>query len=138
MTLSESNAKTLLIAVHEDIDEYTDNAISNIFGQGDNALTYPPDVKLSADEIEALNKLFATDKLKSALKKIISDTSAAIIFNLLNNIDGTSNPKHSSDDWIGVKLVDEEPDPNDDNIADFLHDEFYATYWDWQTIKTKK
>jgi len=130
MTLSDDNTKAILLDIHQDISDYADNAISIIFDGNQGSLTYPPNVNLTAEEIIALKTIVPSDNLKSALNKILADNSAAVMFNLLNNIDGTTDPKNNSDNWTGVKLVD--LDPNDDEDSEFfLHDEFYSTYWDW-------
>lgn len=130
MKLSEDNAKAILLDIHQDIDEYAENSTSIIFGVNQDSLAYPPDVNLTAEEIEALKTIIPTDNLKSALKKIIADNSAAVVFNLLNNIDGTTDPQNSSENWSGVKLIDRDVDSDEDSET-FLHDEFYSTYWDW-------
>ena len=135
MNLSEDNTKAILLDIHQDIDEYADHAISIIFGDNNDALSYPPNIVFTADEITALKKLNSSDNLKSVLKKIIADNSAGVVFNLLNNIDGTTDPKNISDNWHGVALVDRDPDLDEDS-ANFLHDEFYSTYWDWDKIKS--
>ena len=135
MNLSEENAKAILLDIHEDISDFADNSLSIIFDNNNNSLTYPPGVDLTADEIEALNKINSSDNLRSALKKILADNAAGVVFNLLNNIDGTSDPRNATDTWVGVKLVDLEPNAESESMEDFLHDEFYSTYWDWQNLK---
>jgi hypothetical protein len=135
MNLSESNSKALLLDIHGDIELCADNATSMIFDAKTESLTYPPNVELTDEEIQALNAIKYSDSLKSALKKIIADNSASVVFNLLNNIDGTTDPKRS-DNWTGVRLIDVEGNSNDELIESFLHDDFYSTYWDWKEGKS--
>ncbi len=129
MKLSEDNSKAILLDIHQDISDVAEHSVSIIFDANQNSLTYPPNVELTAEEIAALKTIVPTDFLRSALKKILSDNSAGVIFNLLNNIDGTTDPKNGSDNWTGVKLVDLN---QDEDSANFLHDKFYETYWDSQ------
>jgi hypothetical protein len=130
MKLSNDNTKAILLDTHQDINNFADNAVSIIFGNNLASLTYPPNVDLTAEEIAALKTIVPSDNLKNALKKILADNSAAVMFNLFNNIDGTTDPKNNSDNWTGVKLIDLDPDDDEDS-ENFLHDEFYSTYWDW-------
>lgn len=135
MNLSESNSKALLLDIHGDIELCADNATSIIFRASNESLTYPPNIELTGEEIQALNNIKYSDSLKSALKKIIADNSAGVVFNLLNNIDGTTDPKRS-DKWTGVRLIDAEENSNNAVTENFLHDEFYSTYWDWKDDKS--
>jgi hypothetical protein len=136
MNLSESNSKALLLDIHDDIELYANNATSIIFSSTNESLTYPPNIELTGEEIQALNNVIFSDNLKSALKKIIADNSANVVFNLLNNIDGTTDPKRS-DDWTGVRLIDADENYNNEETENFLHDEFYSIYWDWKDDKSK-
>lgn len=139
MKLSNKNAKSLLLDLHQDIEEYADSLVINILEKGDfNFLTYPPNCGLTKSEIEELQKLENNEPLKNALRKLIADNSAGIIFNLLNLFDGTGSPKHGYDEWTGVKVVDEEPNENAEPVDDWLHDKFYETYWDWKKIRAGK
>lgn len=139
MKLSNTNAKTLLLDIHQDIEEYADTLVTNIFDKKDfSFLTYPPNNGLTELEIEELKKLDNNEHLKSALRKVIADNSAGIIFNMLNLFDGTGFPKNDNDDWTGLKVIDEEPNENSEPVDDWLHDKFYETYWDWKKIRGDK
>lgn len=135
MALSNINVKALLLDIHQDIEEFADFAVTNIFDTKDYKLAYPPDLGLMEIEIAELEKLANNSHLKSALRKIIADSSAGVIFNMLNLFDGTTSPKNDNGDWSGLKLVDEEPIANATPVDDFLHDKFYETYWDWKEIR---
>ena len=139
MELSNNNAKTLLLDTHQNIEEYTDTLVTNILVKKDfNFLTYPPNCGLTELEINELKKLDNNEHLKNALRKVIADNSAGIVFNILNLFDGTGFPKNDNDDWTGLKVIDEEPNENLEPVDDFLHDKFYETYWDWKKIRGDK
>ena len=136
MELSNNNAKTLLLDTHQDIEEYADTLVTNILEKKDfNFLTYPPNCGLTEFEIEELKKLDNNEHLRNALRKVIADNSAGVVFNMLNLLDGTSIPKNDNNDWTGLKVIDEEPNENSEPVDDWLHDKFYETYWDWKKIR---
>lgn len=139
MKLSNNNAKTLLLDTHQDIEEYADTLLTNILDKKDfNFLTYPPNCGLTELEIEELKKLDNNEHLKNALRKVVADNSAGIVFSMLNLFDGTGFPKNDNDDWTGLKVIDEEPNDNSEPVDDWLHDKFYETYWDWKKIRSEK
>jgi hypothetical protein len=139
MELSNNNAKTLLLDTHQDIEEYADTLVTNILDKKEfDFLTYPPNCGLTDLEIDELKKLDNNEHLKNALRKVIADNSASIIFNMLNLFDGTGFPKNDNDDWTGLKVIDEEPNENSEPVDDWLHDKFYETYWDWKKIRGDK
>ncbi len=139
MELSNTNINTLLLDTHQDIEEYADTLVTNILEKKEfNFLTYPPNCGLTELEIAELKKLDNNEHLKNALRKVIADNSAGIIFNMLNLFDGTGFPKNDNNDWTGLKVIDEEPNENSEPVDDWLHDKFYETYWDWKKIRGDK
>jgi len=139
MELSNNNAKTLLLDTHQDIEEYADALVTNILDKKEfDFLCYPPNCGLTELEIDELKKLDNNEHLKNALRKVIADNSAGIIFNMLNLFDGTGFPKNDNDDWTGIKVIDEEPQENSEPVDDWLHDKFFETYWDWNKIRGNK
>ncbi|MFD2967752.1 hypothetical protein [Sphingobacterium bambusae] len=139
MELSNNNAKTLLLDTHQDIEEYADTLVTNILDKREfNFLTYPPNCGLTELEIEELKKLDNNENLKNALRKVIADNSAGIVFNMLNLFDGTGFPKNDNEDWTGLKVIDEEPAKKSEPVDDWLHDKFYETYWDWKKVRGNK
>jgi hypothetical protein len=139
MNLSNKNALTLLLDTHQDIEEYADTLVTNILDRKEfNFLTYPPNCGFTELEVNELKKLDNNEHLKSALRKVIADNSAGIIFNILNLFDGTGFPKNDNGDWTGLKVIDEEPNENSEPVDDWLHDKFYETYWDWKKIRGDK
>ena len=139
MKLSNTNAQTLLLDTHQDIEEYADNLVINILEKREfDFLSYPPNCGLTNLEILELKKLENNEHLKNALRKVIADNSAGIIFNMLNLFDGTGFPKNDNNNWTGIKVIDEEPNENSEPVDDWLHDKFYETYWDWKKIRVDK
>ncbi|MFN6943314.1 MAG: hypothetical protein ACK4ND_00090 [Cytophagaceae bacterium] len=139
MNLSNSNANTLLLDTHQDIEEYAGILVTNILDRKDfNFMTYPPNCGLTEQEIEALKQLNNNEHLRNALRKVIADSSAGVVFNMLNLFDGTGFPKNDNGDWSGLKVIDEEPCENPEPVDDWLHDKFYETYWKWKEIRGNK
>jgi hypothetical protein len=139
MELSNNNAKTLLLDIHQDIEEYADVLVKKILDEKNfDFLTYPPNCGLTELEKNELLKLENNEHLKNALRKVIADNSAGVVFNMLNLFDGTGFPKNDNGGWTGLKIIDEEPNENPEPVDDWLHDKFYETYWDWKKIRSNK
>ena len=134
MKLSDNNQKTLMLAIHQKIEKYADYVADKLNnGETTDLLTYPPNCELTDNEKQALEKLKNDQDLKSALRKILADNSAGVIFELMNYLDGTADPDENLGDWTEIAFVDrtEEIEPPND----MLHDNFYSTYWDWKEIR---
>ena len=84
-------------------------------------------------EIKSLEQLKNNDILRDALRKILADSSASVLFELFNIIDGTGDPDPETGEWSEVLLVDM-PEDFDEHV-EFLHDNFYETYWNWRKIR---
>jgi len=139
MELSKKNAIALLLDLNQDIEEYAEATVKNIIEDKNfDFLTYPPNNGLTDSEKEELDKLDNNEKLKNALRKILADNTAGVIFNMFNLLDGTGSPKLHYDNWTGVKLIDEDFDADREVFADTLHDSFYETYWEWKKLRGKK
>jgi hypothetical protein len=139
MKLSKKNAIAFLLEINQDIEEYSEATVKNIIEDKHfEFLTYPPNHGLTDLEKVELAKLPNNENLKNALRKIIADNTAGVIFNMLNLLDGTGSPKPKYDEWKGVKLVDEEANINEDPFTDTLHDSFFETYWDWKKLRGEK
>ena len=139
MELSNQNAIALLLDLNQDVEEYAEATVKNIIEDKNfDVLTYPPNNGLTDLEKAELNKLDNNEDLKSALRKVIADNSAGIIFNMLNLLDGIGSPKLHYDNWTGVKLVDEESNDGLELFKDTLHDCFFETYWEWKKLRGDK
>ncbi|WP_343304140.1 hypothetical protein AAHN97_21440 [Chitinophaga niabensis] len=136
--LSNKNAVALLLDINQDIEEYAALTIQKIIEDRDYDLNYPPNNGLSALEKSELEKLDNNEHLKNALRKILADNAAGIIFNILNLLDGTGSPKLHYENWTGVKLIDEDPDTDAEPFADTLHDGFFEMYWEWKKVRGNK
>jgi hypothetical protein len=139
MELSNKNVLALLLDLNQDIDEYAEATVKNIVEDKNfDFLTYPPNGGLTDLEKQELNKLDNNEHLKNALRKVIADNSATLIFSMLNIIDGTTDPKHMFTEWTGVKLVDQQETKDTEKFQDMLHDSFFETYWEWEKIRGNK
>lgn len=139
MKLSNKNALALLLDLNQDIEEYAEATVKNIIEDKNfDFLTYPPNGGLTDLEKQELNRLDNNEHLKNALRKVIADNSAGVIFGMLNLLDGTTDPKHMLAEWTGVKLIDQEHNDNGEEFQDMLHDGFYESYWQWRELRGDK
>jgi hypothetical protein len=131
MGLSTENKTTLLIHLHKSIEESANaNANHIIHGRLNQLINYPPNGGLTENEIKALEELKGNEELKSALRKVLASTTADVFFDIFNLIDGTADPEPGTGKWTEVMLVDK-PEDLDEGV-EFLHDDFYGTYWNWK------
>ena len=139
MELSNNNALALMLDLNQDIEEYAEATVKNIIEDKNfDFLTYPPNSGLTDLEKQELNKLDNNEHLKNALRKVIANNSAGIVFNMLNIIDGTTDPKLMYDEWTGIKLIDQDLNEDADEFQDMLHDSFYESYWKWRELRGDK
>jgi hypothetical protein len=139
MQLSQRNAKALLFDLTQDIEEYAESTVKNIVEENNfDNLTYPPNCGLTDLEKAALSRLDNNEHLKNALRKVLADNTAGVIFNMLNILDGTGSAKHCYDDWTGLKLIDEEANDDLEPFNGTLHDSFFETYWEWRNVRGDK
>jgi hypothetical protein len=129
MTLSEENKNSLLVSLHKMIEESANYSVNDIqHNRAQQLINYPPNGGFTANELAELNKLAGNAVLRSALRKVIANASADVVFGLFNQIDGTSDPDIEVGEWSEVMLVDYSDEYEPESM---LHDEFYDTYWDW-------
>lgn len=138
MKLSKQNALALLLDLNQDIEEYAEATVKNIIEEKNFDLSYPPNNGLTDLEKHELYLLDNNEHLKNALRKIIADNSAGVVFNMLNIIDGTTDPKLMLDEWTGIKLVDQEHNEDTVKFQDMLHDSFFESYWKWRELRGDK
>ncbi|MET4074567.1 hypothetical protein [Hymenobacter sp. UYCo722] len=134
MQLSEENRRTLPIAANKAVEEYASYHANALLQSQDNELAYPPNGGFTPEETEALKLLQNNAVMASAVRKVLADCAAGVLFDLLNLIDGTTEPMQG--EWNEVILVDKPKD--DETLREFLHDEFFETYWDWRNIRPDK
>ncbi|WP_035557449.1 hypothetical protein [Hymenobacter sp. IS2118] len=130
MQLSEENQRTLLIAANQAVEEYASYSANSLFKGAGVEIAYPPNGGFTPEEAEALKLLQGNAVVRSALRKVLADCAAGVVFDLFNMIDGTTEPKQGG--WSQVMLGDKPADWEDQG---FLHDEFFAAYWDWRDIR---
>jgi hypothetical protein len=139
MTLSKENALALLLDLNQDIEEYAEATVKNIIEDKNfDFLSYPPNNGLTDLEKQELYMLDNNEHLKNALRKVIADNSAGVVFSMLNMIDGTTDPKLMLNEWTGIKLVDQEHDEDAVKFQDMLHDSFFESYWKWRELRGDK
>ncbi|WP_409369335.1 hypothetical protein [Lysinibacillus sp. 38-6] len=127
---------SLLMEVHELIEEYS--RMGNSLRNPENAIIGIEDeLKLTAEELNALNANEFTHQSISGIEKIVRDRMLSIFFHFFCIIDGVGDPKFQYDDtvWLGLKLerrgLDEEREDEE-----FLHDMLYEAYWRWRELKS--
>jgi hypothetical protein len=133
--LSESNRNILLMELNKAIEDAAEAGAKDVLQQDfDNLAVYPPNGGYTYEEKVALRSIASVPNAESALRKVLANASASVIFNMLNWFDGTSDPE--SESWTGVTLVDS------DTVGDppyaMLHDDFYDKYWDWRETRGDK
>ena len=135
MEFSEENRTTLMIHLHQTIEQQTVNVTDDLLnGEYSKLAIYPPNGGLTAREIEALEILKGNEGMRSALRKILADNSAAVLFDLFNVIDGTGDPDPATGEWSEVVIIDR-PDDYAEN-HEMLHDEFFSTYDEWKAKRS--
>ncbi|RZK24707.1 MAG: hypothetical protein EOO56_00380 [Hymenobacter sp.] len=134
MQLSEEAKHTLLVAVHQLIEEQAGACANDVFRGETVGLDYPPNGGLSTKEVVALQTIQGNALVQAALRKVLASCAAGVVFDLLGIIDGTIDPEHG--DWSGVMLIDR-PEEVEEH-RQFLHDAFFETYWDWRTKRRNK
>ena len=137
MKLSEHNMNTLMLFLQQKIEESAEYIADELEkGNSTDFLTYPPNGGLTKMEESSLEKLKNDPNLKSALRKILADNSAGVLFELFNVIDGTSDPDENLGKWTEISFVDKTDELAEN--AEMLHDELYSKYWDWKKVRPNK
>ncbi|MBC6696892.1 hypothetical protein [Hymenobacter sp. BT190] len=129
MQISDDHRQTFLLAANQLIEEHAVQYADDLLEGRIVEVSYPPNGGLNAAEAEAIKQLSGNPVLHTAVRKILAGCAADVVFDLLNLIDGTTEPMYGN--WRGVKLVDA-PDSND---QEFLHDGFLDAYWDWRKLR---
>ncbi|MDO7845303.1 hypothetical protein Q5H92_02965 [Hymenobacter sp. M29] len=134
MQLSGNNRHSFLLAIHQSIEEEAAGSAKELLQGQVNEPAYPPNGGFTTEEEGALKLLQNNEVLQSAVRKVLADCAAGVVFNLLNLIDGTSDPEHG--DWTGVMLVDKPR--NNEEYRELLHDDFFEAYWNWRETRPDK
>jgi len=126
-----------MITLHQKIEEYADYTTDKLDkGETSDLLAYPPNCGLTEKESLALGKLKSDPNLKNALRKIFANNSASVLFDLMNLLDGTTDPDENNGKWTEISFVDKTE--NIEENAEMLHDNFFATYRDWKEVRPNK
>ncbi|SDY73576.1 hypothetical protein [Hymenobacter psychrophilus] len=129
MQLSDEHRSTFLLTVNQLIEEYAVAYADDLLEGRVVDLSYPPNGGLNSAESEAIQQLRGKLVLHAAVRKVLAGCAADVVFDLLNLIDGTTEPMHGH--WRGVQLVD----TADSNAQNLLHDGFMEAYWDWRKYR---
>lgn len=135
MNLGDANKQAMLLHLHRSIEDAANHTVEMIVNRETIEVTYPPNGGLNTAEQAAVCAIEQGDVMRSALRKIIADAAASVVFDLFNVIDGTTDPEPESVAWSSIMIVDR---ADDEDSADFLHDEFFASYWDWKPLRSTK
>lgn len=137
MKLSEHNFNTLMMFLQQKIEDYADHFSEHLEkGIPEDFITYPPNGGLTEEEHLSLLELKGHPVLKSAMRKLMADNAAGVLFELMNLIDGTIYPDEELGEWTEISLVDRTDDIEDNE--ELFHDELYGKYWDWRDIRPDK
>ncbi|MFP8641021.1 hypothetical protein ACLHWY_05680 [Priestia aryabhattai] len=119
--------------IHNIIKEYSE--IGEQLKQSPKELSWE-EFKLTRNEISALSNQVFTDESISAIEKIVRDNIMGAFYSAFCLLDGVSDPILENDEevWFGLKLEEKQEDEEDE---EFLHDELYNSYWDWQELNNK-
>lgn len=139
MPLSTKNIVPLLLDLNQNIDEYADSSVLNIFERPENAVSfYPPNGGLTEPELAQLKQLNDHPDLRNALRKVLADNTASVVFQLFCVLDGVAEPKNDTDDFSDVRITDQEDEPGAEEFMDMLHDSFLDHYWEWREKRGDK
>lgn len=124
--MTEEALRRLMVDLHAGIAAASADVVARLgSGEPSPELSYPPGASLASDEIEQLRSF--AQSVPPALQKVVADSMAALLFRLFAVMDGVGDPEDGRDDlWLGVSLAQ-----RTDDDATMLHDEFFATYWDY-------
>jgi hypothetical protein len=138
MTVSTDNLNTLFLQLHKTIDETADRVATSLTNHSaDDLINYPPNGGLNDLEIESLQTIGTDENLKNGLRKIIADSCATVLVNMLVLIDDVGDPDIDKEKWKGIKLVDNSEEVEAPNDL-MLHDKLYESYWDWRKRRNTK
>jgi hypothetical protein len=138
MTVSTDNLNTLFLQLHKTIEETADRVATSLTNHSvDDIISYPPNGGLNDLEIESLKTIGTDTNLKNGLRKIIADSCATVLANILVLIDDVGDPDIDTEKWKGIKLVDNSDEVEAPNDL-MLHDKLYESYWDWRKRRNNK
>jgi len=123
-----------MLEMHRIIEEAANQTVSCLAESNFADLICPPDEELTTKKISALHALKVDSVLASALKKTLTSNAGTVIFNLLELIDGVSDPAPFLGEWTGIALTNYQEQED----ARFLHDEFFESFHRWKEIRGKR
>ena len=115
-----------------------------------NLISNPPldsvleEFNLTDTELSALKAQQFTPESISGIEKIVRDNLMTAFFEVFCILDGVGDPNESlmepDEVWLGLKLTEveyNEEDEEEEEVTEFLHDEFFSTYQEWKELQRK-
>lgn len=128
--------KIFLIELHEIIKNSSEIRNQLVYPSEDNMMW--DEFKLSTEEVNALKNYNFDDAALSAIEKTVRDSIMGAFFRAFALLDAVGDPEIAEGEqpWLGLTFR-ERKSGEEDVHEEFLHDEFYAVYWDWLEQKNK-
>jgi hypothetical protein len=119
--LEDIDRHALFNELHRSIEQSATVTVEQLMA-GSPDLSYPPNHGLTAEEEAALATIDKTPAMASALRKLIADSAAAPIFELLCLVEGVTDAE-----------IPEDVQEADERVKELmLHDGFNESYWAWR------
>lgn len=127
--LSDRHRRILLVELHRLIHSYASGLAADLSRGTVRQPTYPPDVRIDEAERAVLERVTLDEVGRSAMSKVIANAIAGTVFETFSVMDMVAEPAAfpGEEQWPGAVLAEW-----DDEHHEFLHDEFYETYWDYE------
>lgn len=122
----------LLVEAHRVIEEVATSVAANLRAGRAEAASYPPNGGLTDTEREALSRLKLEGDSESALRKIVADAAAAVLFQIFCVVDGVADPESFRQGWPGLRIRQAD---ESDAYDPFWHDDFLESYWVWRRAR---
>ncbi len=106
--LSKKDRVALFIEIHKEIEKSSTEAAEALVGDGS----------------LGLDPMYVT-----VFRKVIADAIATTFFNFFTLLDGVVDPEDYDGNWPPFQIS---PCKEGQQEDDFLHDDFYETYWLWR------
>jgi hypothetical protein len=140
--LTKSQQESLLLAMHQFIEETAESAASQLISGCPPTLNYPPNSGFTTAEGNALSRIPLVSGMESGLRKTIASAAALPLFRLLSILDGIEDPPFAAPGeagryWLGAKIEPNRCDDEAEATAEreslgLLHNQFYDSYWTWR------
>ena len=129
------NRMSLLVELHESIEEFS--KIGDSLRNPDKTRIWD-ELKLTEEEVSALQSIEFTSESISGIEKIIRDRMLLSFHHFFAVLDGVGDPRVRGDNsvWLGLRL--ENRSLSDEAEEEFLHDMLFEAYWKWLEVRASK